>query len=501
MPKAKKPVRGAKTAASAIQTAPPRAAAAASIRIGIGEDGSPVALPLRTLTLHGLIGGSTGTGKTRAIQVLAEKLVDESVPVLLADLKGDISGFIMPNDSPDSAERAKGMGLEFSPKSFSMFSFSVSDRFAPLRLDLDSIDPALFARILRLNATQESNLRVAFLYAKEKGLPVRDLTDLQEVLVYLAKNPDAVAGASASSIDVILRQVSIAIGEGMGGLFGEPCLRVEDLLSPRVNAINLSDWRKSSELPSILMAFILFRLFHELPDVGSLPKPKLVLFIDEAHYLFQGANPSLVELFTTILKQIRSKGVAVFLSSQNPEDIPEKVLEQLGCKIEFALRAFTAQEMEDVSGIARSFPPTKKYDLAKEILALRIGEAVVSPLGEDGRPLEPVKTMVEPPRSSMGVFSDEEIMRAQDCVLLGYYAQKAELERYDLSVPFEGFRIRRRDEWGAARAEAHRYEIKQARAVSRNWSRWKMVGLFLLAALALIVIIILIIAVVALVLK
>lgn len=475
--------------------------AAKAIAIGMAHGGGAVSLPLKTLVLHGLIGGSTGTGKTRVIQVMAEKLVEGGIPVLLADLKGDISGFIKENDSGAAAKRAGDMGLTYVPKSFPMASYSISERFIPLRLRLDAIDATLLARILHLNTTQESNLKIAFIHAKKRDLPIRDLVDLGEVLAHLSKNPDAEAGASPQSIDVIRRQASIAMGEGLNELFGEPDLQAGDLIMPRVNAINLGDWRKGIELPSILMAFILFRLFHDLPEAGPLEKPKLVLFIDEARYLFQNANPSLVSLFTNILRQIRSKGVGVFLSTQNPEDIPEKVLEQLGCKIEFALRAFTAQEMEDVSGIARSFPPTKKYDLTKEILALRIGEAIVSPLGSDGRPLEPVKTQIEPPRSDMGISDDDEIRKALDKALLARYTLKVEPERYDLSVPFEGFKIRRRDEWGAARAEARKYEMKQARAVSRSWSRWKMLGLFLLAALALIAVIMLLIAVVALVLK
>jgi hypothetical protein len=495
MPKAKKAVlKGAARPKKALPDA-------GGITIGKSANGEAVALPFGTLVLHGMVGGSTGTGKTRMIQVMAEKLVEAGVPVLLADLKGDISGFIKPNGSDSAIGRANEMGLDYSPRGFPMASFSISDRFIPLRLELDNIDATLLARIMKLNPTQESNLKIAFLYAKGKGMPVRDLLDLQAVLAFLAKNPDTVPGASSSSIEVILRQISIAVGEGLNGLFGEPELDVDDLLIPRVNAINLSDWRRSYDLPSILMSFILFRLFHELPDVGSLDKPKLAIFIDEAHYLFQDANPSLVSLFVTILKQIRSKGVAVFLCSQNPEDIPEKVLEQLGCKVEFALRAFTSGEMRDVAGIARAFPPTKKFDIAREILALRIGEAVVSPLGADGRPLEPVKTVIEPPRSSMGVSSDAEIRGELDATLLEKYREKTELERYDLSGPFEGFKLRRRDGWSAANAEAQKYERKQARQVSKNWSRWKMAGLFVLAALFLLIVIVIAVTVALLLLK
>jgi DNA helicase HerA-like ATPase len=470
---------------------PDKAAPSPSIIIGRRMEGErpsaePVSLPLRTLVMHGMIGGSTGTGKSRAIQLISEKLVEHGVPVILADLKGDISGFIRRNDSKKASERAASMGISFSPSVYPTDFFSISGRFIPFRIRLDSVDPTLLSRILKLNPTQESNLKMAMLYAKGKGLPVRDLADLQTILAYLSKNPGSAAGASPGSINVILRQVGIAMGEGMGSLFGEPQTEIADMLSPKVHILNLSDWRRSSELPSILMGFILYRLFQELDDVGAVDKPRAAIFIDEAHYLFQNANPSLVSLFTTILKQIRSKGVAVFFSTQNPEDLPEKVLEQLGCKIEFALRAFTKEELEDISGIAKSFPPTR-MNLAKEIVALQIGEALVSPLDEGGRPLAPMKTMFAPPSSFMDVVPDDMIQKSLDPALMGKYRAKAEPERYELDSGLPRFRVPG-DNWHAINAEAARYERKEAKMAGKSWSRLKWAGVFVLLALLLLVI-------------
>jgi hypothetical protein len=464
-----------------------------SIKIGKSAEklSSDVELPLRTMTLHGMIGGSTGTGKSRAIQVLAEQLIEAGVPVLLADLKGDMGGFVIKNSSKKVAARAKKFNMEYSPKSFPTNFFSVSGSFIPLRLRLDEIDPTLVARVLKYNSIQESNLKLAFLHAKKKQLPIRDLVDLKKVIKHLSKNSNSV---SKSSAVVMQRQLDIAIGDGINELFSLPDLEISDLLEPRITVLNLGNWRRKTELPSILMAFILYRLFNELEDVGQLEKPRIVLFIDEAHYIFHKANPELTDLFITILKQIRSKGVGVFLSSQNPEDIPEKVLEQLGCKIQFALRAFTQDELQDIKGIAKSFPPTN-MDLAKEIMSLNIAEAIVSPLSESGKPLPPKKTIVLCPRSSMKILSKKELSATINPTLIQKYGKKQSMERYGLSDSMETIRIERRSEWAKTRAEAAKFEKKQARMQRKHWKKMKSIGIFLLAFLILLIILILLLLV------
>lgn len=450
-----------------------------------------VALPLSTMTMHGMIGGATGTGKSRAIQVLAEELMDEQIPVILADIKGDMSGFVRPSANPKTVERAKKMGLEYSPKAFPTNFFSVSGDFIPFRISLEEVDPALVSRVLHLNATQEANMKIGLIYARENSLPMRDLVDLQEVLGYLSENPEKAQGISKTSIGVVLRQISIAISDGINEMFGEPGISIGDLLRPKISILNLSNWRKRIEMPSILMGFILAKLFNELPDIGHAERPKVVLFIDEAHYLFQGANPSLEKLFVTILKQIRSKGVAVFYSSQNPEDIPEKILEQLGCKIMFALRAFTKDELDDIKGVANAFPPTK-MKLAQVIRDLGVGEAVVSPLDEKGKPMEPVKTFISPPRSCMKVVPLEEVKGTLDGALVEKYKLEIDLERVDLSEPLKLRYVKPSS--SKERKEARRFELKHQRMVRDQWKKLKMIGIFVLVALILIIIILLLLA-------
>ena len=468
-----------------------------SLLIGKSLDGKEVCIPLNTLVLHGLIGGSTGTGKTRSIQVLAEELNDEKITVLLADLKGDIGGFIEPNLDPSSKKRANDLKLNFKSNSFSTDFFSVNGSFIPLRLELEQIDPVLLSRILKLNDTQESNLRLAYSYAKEKNLPLRDFIDLKNLLVMISKDSTA-AGASSSSIDVILMQITISISEGMNELFGEPSISSQDILNGKINVLNLSNYRSRSDMPAILMGFILYRLFQEFPDVGSLPKPKIVLFIDEAHYLFSGSNSSLINLFASILKQIRSKGIGVFFSTQNPQDIPQKILEQLGCKIQFALRAFTSKDLDAINGIAKAFPPTK-MDLSAQIRNLEVGCAIIAPLDEKGKPLLPVKTQILPPRSSMGVPDNQKIIKTLDQTLLTKYSQTTALERYEytptLQIKFSGKSISGtgiRGPWGGE--DDVNYVRRETFRVNKQWNRMKLIGVFIIVIIVLIIVILLIFA-------
>src|SRR3989338_500361 len=453
-----------------------------------------VNLPLKTLNLHGMVGGSTGTGKSRAIQVIVEKLAEQGIPVLLGDLKGDISGFAFPNNSEKALERAKKMKLSYTPEGFETNYWSVSQRFVPFRLRLSDIDPVLISRILKLNSTQESNLRISYLYAKAKDIALTDLIDLKNLLEFIEKTPGEIEGAHASSINIILRQVKIAIGEGMNEFFGEPAVQIEDLMQG-INVINLSDWRRRSDILAILMSFVIYRLFNELPDVGDVSKPKLIVFIDEAHYLFQDANPNLVNLIITILKQIRSKGVGVFFSSQNPEDIPEKILEQLGCKIEFALRAFTKNELADIRGIANAFPPSEEYDLEKEIPMLGNGIAFVSALDETGRPFNPVKTMIAPPRSFMDVASDEQVKSKINQTLLSKYYEKTEWRRTEFvgGPAIRKLPLERRTYWDESTRQNIAHDKKVTRQVNQSWNRLKWVAIFLLFILLVVIIIVLLI--------
>jgi hypothetical protein len=437
------------------------------------------------MVLHGLISGATGTGKSRAIQVLAEGLSDSGVNVILADLKGDMGGFVKANASPESAKRAKSLGIEYSPKAFEANFYSVGGSYIPLRIRLQDVDPSLVARVLKLNETQESNLQSAFIFAKRRGLGLNDMQDMQAVLLHLLDNPEESPGVTKATINVILRNINVFISDGLDEMFGEPALDVQDLLSSRrLNVVDLSNWRRNSELPSVIMGFLLYRIFQSLPDVGSKGRPGAVIFIDEAHYLFQGANESLVSLFITILKQVRSKGIGVILSTQNPQDIPERVLEQLGCKIQFALRAFTQQELDQIRGLTRSFPATSGVDLVEEIKNLAIGETLVSPLGDDGRPQGPFKTAIAPPRTTMDVVAQKDVAATLDASLMQRYSQKVQTSRMDFSGGgLEGIRVTYDVHEHQNIKELKSLRRRQQMQVSKHWSRLKWIGMFVIAAL------------------
>jgi len=445
-----------------------------------------VGINIRNLVMHGLVSGSTGTGKSKALQVMAEQLARAGVPVLLADLKGDMSGFVRPNLAPESAQRMKTMGAPYLPEAFKANFFSINGNFIPMRLRLDQVDPALVGKILSLNSIQVSNLKSAFIYAKNEGTELCDMAALRDVLVYLSQNTGAMPGFSKASADVILRQINVFIGSGLDELFGEPSLDLSDMLKTgSINVVDLSNWRQNSSLPSVLMSFILYRLFHELDEVGSKEKPRLVLFIDEAHYLFQDANPELARLFETILRQIRSKGVSVIISTQNPEDVPEGVLAQLGCKVQFALRAFTENELSDIRYLAKSFPLSKKTDLAREILGLRIAEALISPLDEKGRPEGPFKSVIYSPLSSMQTVPAPELAKKLPKPLLAKYGEKIRREPVDFLSGLERIRASYGGKNKGEGREAARMERRQSRMVNASWNRMRWLGIFLIIILLL----------------
>src|SRR3989338_8299382 len=384
-----------------------------------------VILPLSSLNKHGLIAGSTGTGKSRALQLMAEVLASQGVSVFLSDVKGDVSGFAAPNDAEKVRERSEQLKIDFSPKTFSTNYWSLSNRFIPLRLNLSDVSPVLISKLLQLNPTQESHLSMIFIFAKEKQIIINDFSDLLEVSEFLKENPRESSGISPQSIDVILRKISVLLNEGIDSLFGEPARETADLLRPAtINVLNLSDVRKHADMLSIVMSFVLYKLFNELHDIGDTQKPKAVFFIDEAHYLFENANPSLVQLLVTILRQIRSKGIGVVFVTQNPNDIDDKILGLLGTKIQFAMRVFAADDVKDLKAIAGAFPKSDFYALSDELKTLAVGTGFVSALNPKGELLSPVKTVFFPPQSFMDVLPDETLLSATDTALVSKYSAK-----------------------------------------------------------------------------
>ena len=400
-----------------------------------------VRIPLSTLNRHGLIAGSTGTGKSRSAQLLAEQLSLAGVPVLFTDVKGDVSDFSTPADAKKISQRCKDLSHPVIPTAFPAHYWSLSTRLTPLRLSLDEINPALLSRFMGLNPTQESHLSVALLYAKQKKFRVIDLEDLSSLLKFLRENPNEMAGLSTSTLEVLLRKSTELHASGLNSLFSASSIDPQDILSQDeegrgiINVLNLSDFRDKPDVFSAATAFILYKLFISLPDIGDQPKPVLAVFIDEAHYLFINANRSLVDLMTTILRQIRSKGVAVFFITQEPQDIAEGVLGQLSNKVLFALRAFTQNDINEIRALSRGLPPSQLYKIEDELKALPIGTSLCAFLSETGELLPPIKTAWYSPSSSMGMASEQLMLSiSRQSPLHSRYTQKARKEKLSIST-------------------------------------------------------------------
>jgi hypothetical protein len=400
-----------------------------------------VAVPLKTLARHGLIAGSTGTGKSRAIQLLVEGLAEQGVAAFLADVKGDVSGFCREGDSSKISERCSKLACERAPKAFTANYWAPAGAAAgkaagllPLRLKLSDVTPVLLARLMNLNPTQESHLAIAFIYAEKKRLDLVGLLELREVVEFLKDNPREMPGVNSATMNVILRKITEMQSGPINEFFGEPSLEVEDVLrAGGVNVLNFSALREVEEYGSVIIAFVLYKFFKELPEVGDVEKPKLVFFFDEAHALFQGANKSLVELMTTILRRIRSKGAGVFFITQDALDLPSPVLKLLGSKIQFAMRAFTKKELDDLKAVADSFPASGFYGLREELKSLAVGDSFVSLLSPRGESLPAVKVAWYPPESFMDAVPLEELSRATPRSLLEKYSKaKREAKAFSL---------------------------------------------------------------------
>ncbi|MCX6767240.1 MAG: DUF853 family protein, partial [Candidatus Micrarchaeota archaeon] len=341
----------------------PGAAAGRPVHGGKVLKNREVAVPLASMTRHGLVAGSTGTGKTRAVQKIIEELSAVGVPVFLSDVKGDASGFCVPGEPARASKRAGELGIDWAPAAFPAVYWSISNRLVPLRFRVRDVGAVLFSRLLGLNPVQESHLNIAFIYAEQNAKDLLSLGDLKAVLEFLKDNPDEVSGTSPQAISVVLRKLSELAAGQAASMFGEPAIDLKDALEEgRVNVLNLADVKDDS-VSAIAAAFLLYKLFNELPEIGEAARPKLVFFLDEAHVLFQGANKSLVELVVKILRRIRSKGVGVFFMTQDALDLPSPVLKLLGTKIQFAMRAFTRKGLGDMKAIAESFPESGYYDV------------------------------------------------------------------------------------------------------------------------------------------
>ncbi|HKI24160.1 MAG TPA: helicase HerA-like domain-containing protein [Gaiellaceae bacterium] len=374
-----------------------------------------VRLPLATSNRHGLIAGATGTGKTRTLQLLTEQLSAAGVPVVAADIKGEVSGIAQPGEAGGPAEkRAKELGQHWTPTGFPTEYFSIGGigPGVPVRASVSDFGPLLLAKTLGANETQEQSLALVFRYADEKGLPIVDLTDLRALLTFFDSEAGkaelkGIGGVSSATIGVLLRSL-VQLEDGGGTeFFGEPQLEIADLIRTApdgrglISCLELAAVQDQPKLFSTVLMWLLAELFEELPEVGDLPKPKLVFFFDEAHLLFADASDAFLESIVQTVRLIRSKGVGVYFITQTPKDIPADVLAQLGNRIQHALRAFTPQDAKALKATVSTFPTTDLYDLEELLTQLGTGEAAVTILSESGVPTPVVHTRLRAPLASM----------------------------------------------------------------------------------------------------
>jgi DNA helicase HerA-like ATPase len=381
-----------------------------------------VNIPLKTMNRHGLIAGATGTGKTKTLQVLAENLSEKGIPVLLMDIKGDLSGLAQPSPGhPKIDERHEKIGLAFDPKSFPVEVMTLSEQDGVrLRATVSEFGPVLLSRILDLSDAQSGVVSVIFKYCDDNKLPLLDLKDFKKILQYTtqegkAEFTEAYGRISTASTGAILRKVVELEQQGADLFFGETSFEVDDLLRVDnegrgyINIIRLTDIQDRPKLFSTFMLSLLAEIYSTFPEQGDSDRPELIMFIDEAHLIFNEASKPLLNQIESIVKLIRSKGVGLYFVTQNPTDVPEAVLGQLGLKVQHALRAFTAKDRKAIKLTAQNYPDTAFYDTADVLTSLGIGEALVSALNEKGKPTPLAATMMRAPMSRMDVLTESEL--------------------------------------------------------------------------------------------
>jgi uncharacterized protein len=390
-------------------------------------DGQPVAgtqvkIPLKTMNRHGLIAGATGTGKTKTLQVISEQLSEKGIPVLLMDVKGDLSGIASPGDEkPFITERHKKINLPFSPKGFPVELMTISKQDGVrLRATVSEFGPVLLSRILDLNDTQEGVISVIFKYCDDNNLALLDLKDLKKVVQYVTEEGKAeieknYGKISTATTGIIMRKVLELEQQGADLFFGEISFDIRDLMRVDKNGhgyisiIRLTDIQDKPKLFSTFMLSLLAEVYSQMPEKGDVEKPELVIFIDEAHLIFNEASKALLEQIENIVKLIRSKGIGIFFVTQNPMDVPNGVLAQLGLKVQHALRAFTAIDRKAIKLSAENYPVSEFYKTDEAITNLGIGEALVTVLNEKGIPTPLAATMLRCPESRMDILTSAEI--------------------------------------------------------------------------------------------
>jgi hypothetical protein len=389
-------------------------------RIFIGKGEQPAWLTLGLANRHGLVTGATGTGKTVSLQVMAEGFSRAGVPVFAADIKGDLSGISEPGEAKDFIlKRAKDMGLTFQPDQFSTIFWDVfGEQGHPVRATVSEMGPLLLSRMMDLNDVQEGVLNVAFRVADEQGLLLLDMKDLRAILSFIAEHAAELTtqygNVSKQTVGTIQRQLLVLENQGGDKFFGEPALSLDDFMRTdrdgrgMINILVADRLMQSPKLYATFLLWMLSELFEHLPEIGDPPKPKLVFFFDEAHLLFNDAPKALMDKIEQVVRLIRSKGVGVYFVTQNPIDVPDKVLAQLGNRVQHALRAFTPRDQKAVAAAAQTFRPNPKLNTAQVITELGKGEALVSFLEGNGTPAVVERVMVRPPSARIGAITSEE---------------------------------------------------------------------------------------------
>ncbi|MGO4255162.1 helicase HerA-like domain-containing protein [Marmoricola sp. RAF53] len=421
-----------------------------------------VRIPLGMLNRHGLVAGATGTGKTKTLQLLAEQLSTAGVPVFAADIKGDLSGLSTFGEGGEKiTARAASVGQEWKPTAFPVEYFALGGQGTgiPLRVTMSAFGPVLLSKVLGLNDTQESSLGLIFHYADRAGLPLLDLADLREVIKHLVSDEGKaelkdLGGLSAATAGVILRELIAFSDQGADAFFGEPEFETADLLRTTPSGkglINLVELPQLQDRPAIFSTFLMWLLadlFHDLPEVGDVDKPKLVFFFDEAHLLFKDASKAFLDAIAQTVRLIRSKGVGVFFVTQSPTDVPDDVLAQLGSRVQHQLRAHTPNDAKALKATVNTYPTSGYADLGAVLTSLGIGEAVVTVMNEKGAPTPVAWTRLRAPESLMGAADPAAMTQAVQSSALG--------PKYATAVDRESAReiLATRLEAGAAKAEA-----------------------------------------------
>jgi uncharacterized protein len=389
-------------------------------RIFIGKGEQPAWLTLGLANRHGLVTGATGTGKTVSLQVMAEGFARAGVPVFAADIKGDLSGIAELGEPKDFIlKRASEMGLKFHPDQFSTIFWDVfGEQGHPVRATVSEMRPLLLSRMMDLNDVAEGVLNIAFRVADEQGLLLLDMKDLRAILSFIAEHAAELTtqygNVSKATVGTIQRQLLVLENQGGAKFFGEPALALKDFMRTdsggrgMINILVADKLMQSPQLYATFLLWMLSELFEQLPEAGDPPKPKLVFFFDEAHLLFYDAPKALMDKIEQVVRLIRSKGVGVYFVTQNPIDVPDKVLSQLGNRVQHALRAFTPREQKAVAAAAQTFRPNPKLDTAQVIMELGKGEALVSFLEGNGTPAMVERIMVRPPSARIGPITPEE---------------------------------------------------------------------------------------------